>query len=414
VDLSGQTVTFYQTLHGDPALAPYQAGSEDAIAYFNGHGGICGATLVGEYFQDANMTYLRTREPKPVLITAEYSMELRDDLAREQIPAFTRFGAKYDPLYGEDGTSPGWIFMPFNSVYQDQVGAFCEYVAANKESYPDPRVGYMTFGGEFSKYALPEASSYCERLGIGSVGRASADGASGQVQAALRELVDAGANVIYSGIISRNLEGLASTSFAQALAEMGLHDTVTLFATSSAFDPVIGLQAQLDMDVDGVPLLDGMIGSYANRSWYEADHPCIRLITEQADLNNRPLTMRTHDYIRAWVYIDLFIETYIRTGNRVGFGEVSGAEMKKTLDEMVYAPLGGVVQVDFRDGRRALSSNRIGVMHFLGQDGANPAGPDNPPIVQAVDGEDYFVPILVPLTDIQPAPDLRPGGADVP
>ncbi|KXK12892.1 MAG: hypothetical protein UZ15_CFX003003416 [Chloroflexi bacterium OLB15] len=30
------------------------------------------------------------------------------------------------------------------------------------------------------------------------------------------------------------------------------------------------------------------------------------------------------------------------------------------------------------------------------------------------DGTTAYVPVLVPLTDFEPAPDLRPGGADVP
>jgi hypothetical protein len=30
------------------------------------------------------------------------------------------------------------------------------------------------------------------------------------------------------------------------------------------------------------------------------------------------------------------------------------------------------------------------------------------------DGTTAYIPILVPLTEFEPAPDLRPGGADVP
>jgi hypothetical protein len=139
------------------------------------------------------------------------------------------------------------------------------------------------------------------------------------------------------------------------------------------------------------------------------------LITEQADLHQRPLTMHTNSYIGAWTMADLFIETYIQTGNRVGFEHVTGADMKATLENIVYAPMGGVEMIDFQGGaRRALSINRVGEMNFLGQDGKTPAGANNLPLLSTVDGEQHVVPMLVPLTDFQTAPDLRPGGADVP
>ena len=112
---------------------------------------------------------------------------------------------------------------------------------------------------------------------------------------------------------------------------------------------------------------------------------------------------------------DLFIETYIQTGNRVGFEHVTGADMKATLEHIVYAPMGGVKQIDFQNGsRRALSTNRVGQMNFLGQDGKTPAGSQNPPMVVTVGDQQFLVPMILPLTDFQTAPDLRPGGADVP
>jgi hypothetical protein len=53
-------------------------------------------------------------------------------------------------------------------------------------------------------------------------------------------------------------------------------------------------------------------------------------------------------------------------------------------------------------------------MNYLGQDGKTPAGENNPLLLSTVDGEQQVIPMLVPLTDFQTAPDLRPGGADVP
>jgi TolB protein len=53
-------------------------------------------------------------------------------------------------------------------------------------------------------------------------------------------------------------------------------------------------------------------------------------------------------------------------------------------------------------------------MNYLGQDGKTPAGANNPLLLITAGGEQHVVPMLVPLTDFQTAPDLRPGGADVP
>jgi hypothetical protein len=44
VDLTGQTINLYQIVEEtEPMLQPMLAGYEDATAYFNAHGGICGA-----------------------------------------------------------------------------------------------------------------------------------------------------------------------------------------------------------------------------------------------------------------------------------------------------------------------------------------------------------------------------------
>jgi hypothetical protein len=196
---------------------------------------------------------------------------------------------------------------------------------------------------------------------------------------------------------------------------MGLQDKVTLATLNVAMDPYVAFSGEADLGSDGVPVISGMLGSLPLGSWAETGHPGIQLITSQADLHQRPLTMRTNGYIRSWNTTDLLIETYIQTGNRVGFDHITGAEIKKTLENIVYAPLGGVQQIDFQAGaRRALAENRVGQMNYLGQDGKTPAGPGNPPMVVTVDGQQHLVPMIIPLTDYQPAPDLRPGGADVP
>ena len=138
---------------------------------------------------------------------------------------------------------------------------------------------------------------------------------------------------------------------------MGLQDKVRLIGSHLVLDQDVVFAGQADLGSDGLPLLNGMIGSMPIRSWAESDNPGIQLITQQADMHKRPVTMRTNSYIEAWALTDLFIETYIQTGNRVGFEHVTGADMKATLENIVYAPMGGVEMVDFQGGaRRALST----------------------------------------------------------
>jgi hypothetical protein len=159
-------------------------------------------------------------------------------------------------------------------------------------------------------------------------------------------------------------------------------------------------------------LTNGMIGSLPNdpdgdrSSGHSVHHGTSGLNQRQP----RCVTERI-----AWSAIDLFIELYIQTGNRVGFGSVTGSDIKETLENIVYAPLGGVQLFDYQGGsRRDLPANRIGELAYLGEDGVTPAGVDNP-LMLITDGDQQSIsPMLIPLTDFQPAPDLRPGGADVP
>jgi ABC-type branched-subunit amino acid transport system substrate-binding protein len=419
-DLTGQTINLYQIVEvTEPVLQPMLAGYEDATAYFNAHGGICGAAIV-QIFPDSSTGYnpqaiyddFSARNPKPVLIALYFSEDtalLRDQFARDEILALQGIGGGKVGTYGEDGQSPGWVFA-INPIYPDQMGSMCDYIAANPSRFPEPVIGYMDFSGASSQFPHPEARAYCESLGIGFAGASFFSEDATYIHPHVQNLIDAGANIIYTHARSNGPSLIART-----LAEMGLQDKVGLIGSHLVLDPDVVFAGQVDIGSDGLPMLNGMIGSMPTRSWAESDNPGIQLITEQADLHQRPVTMHTNSYIEAWAMTDLFIETYIQTGNRVGFEHVTGADMKATLENIVYALMGGVKQIDFQgSARRALSTNRVGQMNFLGQDGKTPAGANNGPMMVTVGDQQYLVPMILPLTDYQPAPDLRPGGTDVP
>jgi hypothetical protein len=54
------------------------------------------------------------------------------------------------------------------------------------------------------------------------------------------------------------------------------------------------------------------------------------------------------------------------------------------------------------------------MMAYLNAEGTGPATSAADAMLLEVGDQKFFVPIAIPLTEFAPAPDLRPGGADVP
>ena len=425
VDLTGQIVSFYHMADGsDPESIPVQslkAGYDDAAAYFNAHGGLCGATLAqvipefaqGQYNPQVEYSRLAALNPKPLVIALYNSSDaelLRDQLAKDQIVALGAVGSVLG-LYGANGQTPGWIFAT-NPSYPDQLGAFCRYISQHPQQYPNPVIGYLTWVVTLTlKAYTPESIAYCASLDVKVLDTpAYFNPETTVINDRIQNLIDAGANILYTDSL-----GTGPALIAKTAVGMGLQNAVTLAGTNWALDTVVGLLGQTTPGANGLPATNGLLGSLPLRAWAERDQPGIQLIAEQADLHQRPLAERDNLYILGWTNTDLFIEVYIQTGNRVGFDHISGAEIKRTLESIVYSPLGGIETIDYHGGtRRALDTDRIGQLAYLGRDGKTPAGPNNQPLLVFEGGQHLMVPMLVPLTDFQPAPDLRPGSADVP
>lgn len=426
VDLSGETITIYHfgDISGSYAFItqPLLAGLADAIAYFNAHGGACGAALAsdnrdtgGDLAQtQAHYDYYSGLDPKPdiILLYASGDAELlREQVAEDEIPVLISAGS-VEGLYGEDGQSPGWIYAT-NPLYTDQFGSFCAYVAANPERFPDPVIGYISWPGAFGEAAFtPETISYCAAQGVTVLETPeyflpSATDITTNVQ----NLVDAGANILYTN-------SLASGPFivAKTVNDLGLADEVQVAGVNWALDTSVGLLSRTALGDDGLPVVNGLIGSLPFRWWTERDQPGIALINEQAEANQRQLSARNIAYLLGWSVVDTYIELYIQTVNRVGSLEaVTGADIRETLNTIVYSPL-GLFNIDYRGGEiRALPGNRIAMIAFANADmsGIATSGEDAM-TVPLPDGTTAFIPVLVPLTPFSDAPDLRPGGADVP
>ena len=425
-DLTGQTVTIYHfgDISGSYAFItqPLLAGLADASAYFNARGGICGATIAqdnrdtgGDLTQtQAHYDYYSNLDPKPTLLVLYASGDaelLRDQLAEDEIPVLISAGS-VEGLYGEDGATPGWIYAS-NPLYVDQFGMFCKYVGENPDTFPDPVVGYISWPGAFGEAAYtPETIAYCAEQGVTVLDTPeyflpTATDISGNVL----DLVDAGANILYTNSLASGPVAIART-----IVEQGLENDVQLAGVNWALDTSVGLLSRTALGADGLPAVNGLIGSLPFRWWTERSEPGVALINEQAAANERALPTQNIAYLLGWATVDTYIEIYTQTVNRVGSLEaVTGADVKETIDNLVYSPL-GLYTIDYQGGKiRDLPGDRIARIAFLNatMDGPATSGDDALKVPQD-DGSNVYVPLLIPLTDFEDVPDLRPGGADVP
>ena len=428
VDLTGEEITIYHI--GDissagysPITLPLIAALNDAIVYYNAHGGICGATLTQEnrdtggdptQTQAAYDAY-STLDPKPdllVLYSSQDSEQLRTQLISDEIPVLISAGSMVG-LYGEAGDEPGWTFQT-NPLYADQFATFCDYVANNMDQFESPTIGYMGWGAPAAAFGsagfTEESTVYCESLGIDVVDTPEAfspiaTDVSGQVE----NLLDAGANVIYVNALATG-----PVRVAEALEFLGESDNVQLASVNWGMDSSAALVARDSLGADGLPVIDGMIGSLPFSWWTETDLPGIQLVTEQADANERPASVRGITYLLGWILVDTYAELYIQTANRVGsLEDITGVDIKETLETINYEPLGGLSTLKFEEGSRAVDENRIVQLHFANaaMDGIATSG-DDALKVPLDDGTNFYPPVIVPLTDFVVAPSMRPGMMD--
>jgi ABC-type branched-subunit amino acid transport system substrate-binding protein len=426
VDLTGETITIYHfgDISGPFAFItqPLLAGLEDSIEYYNAHGGICGATIAAENRDtggDAGQSqaaydYFSGLDPKPdaIILYASADAELlREQLAEDEIPVMISAGS-IPGLYGEDGNTPGWIYAT-NPLYVDQFGAFCRFAGANPNMYPDPVVGYISWPGAFGEAAFtPEAIAYCASQGVTVLETPEYfPPTATDITTNVQNLVDAGANILYTN-------SLASGPFlvAKTISDLGLEDSVQLAGVNWALDTSVGLLSRTALGSDGLPVVNGLVASLPFHWWTERELPGVALINEQAAANERTLTTQNISYLLGWGVVDSYVELYAQAVNEAGsLDAVDGALMQSIIQNLDYSPL-GLYDFNFEGGAlRALPDNRMAMMMFANSDmtGVATSGEDAL-TVPLPDGTSAFIPVLVPLTDFEDAPDLRPGGADVP
>jgi ABC-type branched-subunit amino acid transport system substrate-binding protein len=407
-DLSGETITYYHFGDLSGAFAfitqPLLAGTNDAIEYFNENGGLCGGTIAVDYRDTAGDTdrtqqywdEFTSREgaDKPVLIFLYSSADgelLRDQAAELEIPILLSAGSEF-ALYGEDADSPGWEFALI-PLYTDQLGLFCEYISENWGQFGiegDPVIGHLSWLGAFGQSTDTENTrAYCEAQGVGYAGAESFLPTASSVSDQLTRLVDEGANIIFTTSLATG-----PALVAQAVSAAELQGQVLVAGTNWALDTsVIGL---------GGADTASLVGNLPYLWWDQVDHPGVQLVLnswltnrlapagEDPEAQQQAFATRNIAYLLSWATIDLWIEIMTQTINRVGYENLTGADIYETLDSgFEYSALEGVLNVAFDSETRAVQTSRIGQIQFI----------------EAPDGGS--APAVLPLSDFAEAPDLR-------
>lgn len=422
VDLTGETITIYHfgDLSGAYAFLtqPLVAAYDDATKYFTENGGICGATFTHLYedtggdLEATQSAYDRfTSEYGDdldllILYSSPDSELLREQVAEDGIVVFISAGS-VEGLYGEDGQTPAWLFAS-NPLYLSQFGDFCEFVAENPDTFPEPVIGHITWPGAFGEAAAtPEADEYCTGLGVEVIDEKQIFlPTDTDILTQVQNLLDQGANILYTNTLASGPALVAST-----LVDLGMEEDVKLAGVNWVMDTSVGILGQRSLKANGMPSVDGIYGSMPFLWWTETSNPSVQFINQQWAANSRTLAERNIAYLLSWGSADVIVETYIQTVNRVGsLDAITGADLRETIEAMDYSVLGGLWQSAYPEGFRDAVENRIAQFAFLNAAGDGPAtGPDDASFIE-VNGNNLFVPIIIPLTDFQQAPNLRPGG----
>ena len=420
VDLTGETISIFHfgDLSGPYAFItqPIVSAVTDAVNYWNGHGGVCGAQLQ-QVYEDTGGNLEATQSAYD-RFTSEYADELdllllysssdgellREQLAEDEIVSLISAGS-VESLYGEDGQTPGWLFAS-NPLYVNQFGSFCEYVAANPDTFPDPVIGFVTWPGAFGLAGTePAANAHCGGMGVEVLAEPQIFlPTDTDILTQVQNAIDAGANIIYTNTLATGPALIAGT-----LVDLGMEDDIALAGVNWVMDTSVGLLGQRVLKSNGLPSVDGMYGSMPFLWWTEASNPGIQFVSQQFAANQRTPLEQNIAYLLSWGSVDSIIETTIRTVNAAGsLDAVTGADMRATIESMDYDVLGGLLNTKFEEGMRDATQNRIARMAYLNSTGSGPAASaEDAMLIDDGSGGKLFVPIVIPLTDFMPVPQLR-------
>ena len=420
VDLTGETIYIFHfgDLSGpfSSITQPVVSAVTDAMNYWNSHGGVCGAELAQVYEdtggnrEAAQSAYDRFTGQYAdeldllLLYSSDDGELLREQLAEDEIVSLISAGS-IESLYGEDGQAPGWLYAN-NPLYINQFGSFCQFVAVNPDTFPEPAIGFVTWPFAFGLAGTePAAQEYCSGLGVEVLPAPQIFlPTDTDILTQVQNAIDDGANIIYTNTVASGPALIAGT-----LVDLSMEDDIKLAGFNWVMDTSVGILGQRVLKPNGLPAVDGMYGSMPFLWWTELSSPGIQFVHQQFAINDRSLAEQNIAYLVSWAVVDSIIEIYIRTVNVVGsLDAVSGTDVRATVESMDYAILGGLMHHRFEEGMRDGTTNRIARMAFANSTMTGPAsGPEDAMLIPDGSGGQLFVPIIIPMTDFTPVPQLR-------
>ncbi|MFV1858411.1 MAG: ABC transporter substrate-binding protein [Anaerolineales bacterium] len=390
-DLTGETITLY---HFGDISGPYASitgplvnGANDMVAYINDTGGIFGATVemkfadTGGSVDEAVAAYDRfTGTDDNVLLFLMYGspeeVALYQRLAEDKIPVIGA-GLSAEAFYG---IPDGYIFGGA-PIYPDQFGFFLDYITENWADVKpagagdEVKLAYLSWPGSYGEGALTaESRAYADDLGVEIVHEELFDlSPTADTTTAILNAQAAGANVIYTNTLA-----FGPAALLNDLNALGLRAEFLVGGNNWAMD--VGTFAFLADPAYGV----GFYAPFPFAWWSETDNPAIQFAQENFDANERGPGEHNIGRLLIQGFLDVAKVAIENAILEVGFDNLTGQAIYDQLVQIEgYNALGGLVEVDFTNGRRA--PNLLQMRQIQG-------GPD----------------AFVILQDWTEAPDLRP------
>lgn len=316
--------------------APISQAVMDYIRYLNEEeGGINGIKIetlwidVAYDLPKAMTAYERFKEQGVVLTfssASPYNEGLRTDWEKDEIPAVT-VAVSVPALY-----PPGPIFVE-RVDYASMFGGFIDWLVGEWWQEPrSPRVALMAWDNPFGRGPFP-AIPYAEARGVEIVARESIPFMPTETTTELLRIRDAGADFIFSNIISAPLSVIAKDAYRLGLST----------AAGAKITIVGGMQVELAqfMAMAG-EAAEGTICQQPTATWQDVDVPGVRLAGEVQEKFHGAVEPAAA-YLWGWNMARIGCEGIRIALDEVGYDKLDGAAVWKALESIEDFDMLGIV-----------------------------------------------------------------------
>jgi ABC-type branched-subunit amino acid transport system substrate-binding protein len=358
-------------VRGVPVEFVLQGGEKEAkpinlVELFMGGGGDISSLFAG--LEEETISYydkISKLEP-PLVVNTDFisgsSEALKSRFDEDKIICFTT-DARISTLY-----PPGYTYaiMP---TYEDQFALFIDWLSKTEER---PRLAFLTMEGIplTSAHITEGTLAFCEQVGVKVVAqeKISLGIAALDITPQLKRIKARGANWIYLNLGGPFLQ-MGGASFKKA----GLLGKVKLAVGSIGMDP----QALLPLG----ELAEGAVGISPLCSWDEVDNPGIKEISKVFEREGRKPGEKSLTYLSIFTMGMVGVELIGRVVDEVGWEGLNGEAILKELEKGKEIDSLGLTICQIPPGKRSLTYARI---------------------MEVQKGK------IVPISDWQPCPDMRP------